>query len=141
MIPMVDDFRQRFTLGNDFVIVADSGQMNKNNVALLRKAGYKYILGAHIKSGSTGIRQWILSLDKKDRVYHEYKRQNGERIIVCYSEKRVKKDAYRRDSGIARLREASKSGHITKQQVNKRGYNKFINYGCCLYWSQQAFLV
>ena len=98
---MVDDFRQRFTLGNDFVVVADSGQMNKNNVALLRKAGYKYILGAHIKSGSTGIRQWILSLDKKDRVCHGYKRQNGERIIVCYSEKRIKKDAYRRDSGIA----------------------------------------
>ena len=68
----------------------------------------------------------ILSLDKKDRVYHEYKRQNGERIIVYYSEKRIKKDAYRRDSGIARLREACKSGHITKQQVNKRGYNKFL---------------
>ena len=57
MIPMVDDFRQRFTLGNDFVVVADSGQMNKNNVALLRKADYKYILGAHFKSGSTGIRR------------------------------------------------------------------------------------
>ncbi len=138
---MVDDFRQRFTLGNDFAVVADSGQMNKNNVALLRKAGYKYILGAHIKSGSISIRQWILSLDKKDRVCHGYKRQNGERIIVCYSEKRVKKDAYRRDSGIARLREACKSGHITKQQVNKRGYNKFINYGSCLHRSQQAFLV
>ena len=138
---MVDDFRQRFMLGNDFVVVADSGQMNKNNVALLRKADYKYILGAHFKSGSTGIRQWILSLDKKDRVCHGYKRQNGERIIVCYSEKRVKKDAYRRDSGITCLREACKSGHITKQQVNKRGYNKFINYGSCLHWSQQAFLV
>ncbi|WP_308580249.1 hypothetical protein [uncultured Prevotella sp.] len=141
MIPMIDDFRQRFTFGDDFVVVADSGQKNKNNVALLRKADYKYILGAHIKSGSTSIRQWILSLDKKDRVCHGYKRQNGERIIVYYSEKRIKKDAYRRDSDIARLREACKSGHITKQQVNKRGYNKFINYGCCLHWSQQAFLV
>ena len=57
MIPMIDDFRQRFTFGDDFVVVADSGQVNKNNVALLRKTDYKYILGAHIKSGSTGIRQ------------------------------------------------------------------------------------
>ena len=54
---MIDNFRQRFTFGDDFVVVADSGQMNKNNVALLRKADYKYILGAHFKSGSTGIRQ------------------------------------------------------------------------------------
>lgn len=100
--------------------------MNKNNVALLQKAGYKYILGVLIKSESTGIKQWILSLEKKDKVYHEYKWQNEERFIVCYSEKRAKKDAYNRDRGIARLREAYKSGYITKQQVNKRGYNKFL---------------
>ena len=53
--------------------MADSGVMNKNNVALLQKAGYKYILGVLIKSESTGIKQWIWSLEKKDKVYHEYK--------------------------------------------------------------------
>ena len=41
IIPMIDDFKQRFTLGDDLVVVADSGLMNKNNVALLQKAGYK----------------------------------------------------------------------------------------------------
>ena len=34
--------------------------------------------------------------------------------------------AYNRDRGIARLRKAYKSGRITKSQVNKRGYNKFL---------------
>lgn len=126
MIPMIDDFKQRFTLGDDFIVVADSGLMNKNNVALLQKAGYRYILGARIKNENKDVKQWILSLDKKDNVYHEIKRQNGERLIVCYSEKRAKKDAYNRDRGIARLRKAYRSGHITKQQVNKRGYNKFL---------------
>ena len=126
MIPMIDDFKQRFTLGGDFVVVADSGLMNRNNVALLQKAGYKYILGARIKNENKDVRQWILSLDKKDNVCNEMRRQNGERIIVSYSEKRAKKDAYNRDRGIARLREAYKSGHITKQQVNRRGYNKFL---------------
>lgn len=33
---------------------------------------------------------------------------------------------YNRDRGVARLRKAYKSGHLTKQQVNKRGYNKFL---------------
>ena len=126
MIPMIDDFKQRFTLGDDFVVVADSGLMNRNNVALLQKAGYKYILGARIKNENKDVRQWILSLDKKDNVCNEMRRQNGERLIVSYSEKRAKKDAYNRDRGIARLREAYKSGHITKQQVNRRGYNKFL---------------
>ena len=126
MIPMIDDFKQRFTLGGDFVVVTDSGLMNRNNVALLQKAGYKYILGARIKNENKDVRQWILSLDKKDNVCNEMRRQNGERLIVSYSEKRAKKDAYNRDRGIARLREAYKSGHITKQQVNRRGYNKFL---------------
>lgn len=126
MIPMIDDFKRRFTLGNDFVVVADSGLMNKNNVALLQEAGYKYILGARIKNEGTSLRQWILSLEKKDKACYEHKRQDGERLIVSYSEKRARKDAYNRDRGIARLRKAYKSGHITKQQVNKRGYNKFL---------------
>lgn len=126
MIPMIDDFKQRFTLGDDFVVVADSGLMNKNNVKLLQQAGYKYILGARIKNESSDVKQWILSLDKGDNVSHELKRSNGERLIVSYSEKRAKKDAYNRARGISRLRKAYKSGHVTKQQVNRRGYNKFL---------------
>ena len=126
MIPMIDDFKQRFTLGDDFVVVADSGLMNRNNVMLLQKAGYRYILGARIKNENKDVKQWILSLDKKDNVCNEIKRQNGERLIVSYSEKRAKKDAYNRNRGIARLRKAYQSGQITKQQVNRRGYNKFL---------------
>lgn len=126
MIPMIDDFKQRFTLGDDFVVVADSGLMNKNNVELLQKAGYKYILGARIKSESAAAKQWILSLEKQDKASYEYKRQNGERLIVSYSDKRAKKDEYNRNRGIDRLRKAYKSGRLTKQQVNRRGYNKFL---------------
>lgn len=100
--------------------------MNRNNVTLLQKAGYRYILGVRIKNENKDVKQRILSLDKKDNVYNEIKRQNGERLIVNYSEKRAKKDAYNRDRGIVRLRKAYRSGHITKQQVNKRGYNKFL---------------
>ena len=32
MIPMIDDFKQRFTLGDYFVVFADSGLMNKKSV-------------------------------------------------------------------------------------------------------------
>ena len=100
--------------------------MNKNNVTLLQEAGYNYILGARIKSESASVKQWILSLEKVDKACYDYKRENGERLIVSYSDKRAKKDAYNRDRGIARLRKAYKTGRITKSQVNKRGYNKFL---------------
>ena len=38
-------------------IIADSGLMNKSNVAMLRQAGYKYILGARIRSERAPIKQ------------------------------------------------------------------------------------
>ena len=44
MLPMDEDFVQRFNL-DDFVVVADSGLMNKTNVSLLESGGYNYILG------------------------------------------------------------------------------------------------
>jgi transposase len=113
MIPMIDDFRQWFTLGDDFVVVADSGLMNRNNVALLQQAGYKYILGARIKSESASIKQWILSLVKEDNACYEYKRKDGEQLIVSYSDKRAKKDVYNRDRVVARLRNTSKSVYLT----------------------------
>ena len=126
MIPMVDDFKQRFNLGNDFVVVADSGLMNAKNVKLLGDAKYKYVIGARIKRESQAIREWILSWEKKDGEFIEYKRDNGERLIVGYSAARAKKDAYNRERGVERLRKACKSGKLTKNQVNKRGYNKFL---------------
>ena len=68
MIPIIDDFVQRFNL-TDFVVVADSGLMSAKNVALLESAGYQYILGARIRSESPTIKDWILSLDKEVNEY------------------------------------------------------------------------
>lgn len=48
MIPIVDDFVRRFKL-DDFVLVADSGLINRKNIDFLKAQGYKYIIGARIK--------------------------------------------------------------------------------------------
>ena len=36
MIPIVDDFVQRFNLGKDFVVKADAGLISTKNIKLLR---------------------------------------------------------------------------------------------------------
>jgi len=124
MLPVVEDFVSRFDL-DDFVIVADSGLMNKQNILLLESCGYKYIIGARIKNETDDIKQWILSLEKNDGKFYE--REKSEvRLIVSYSEKRAKKDRYNRDKGVRRLEKAYKRGKITKENINKRGYNKFL---------------
>ena len=121
MIPIIDDFIQRFNI-KDFVVVADSGLLNKTNVDLLRQAGYKYILGARIKKESADIADWMLAQEKVSGTYHEYTRKNGERLIVGYSEQRARKDAHNREKGIERLRKAYSSRVLTKASINRRGY-------------------
>ena len=124
MLPLIEDFVQRFNL-DDFVVVADSGLMNKTNVSLLESGGYKYILGARIKNESQKTKLWILSLEKRNEEFNELQIDKA-RLIVGYSEKRAKKDKYNREKGVKRLQKAYKSGNINKENINKRGYNKFL---------------
>jgi len=124
MLPIVDDFVQRFDL-EDFIVVADSGLMNKTNILLLESGNYKYIVGARIKNENEEIKQWILSLEKRDGEFNETQKGDS-RLIIGYSENRAKKDKYNREKGVKRLKKAYKSGTITKENINKRGYNKFL---------------
>lgn len=125
MIPVVEEFVRKFSL-DDFVIVADSGLMNQHNISLLEMGGYKYIIGARIKNEDDEIKQWIFSLKKQDGLFHEIGKLPRSRLIVGYSQNRAKKDKYNRDKGVKRLKKAYKRGTITKENINKRGYNKFL---------------
>ena len=125
MLPIIEDFVCKFNL-TDFVIVADSGMINKENIALLEERSYKYILGARIKNESEQITDWILSQNKTDGAFYEYSKSEKSRLIVGYSQKRALKDAHNREKGIRRLEKEYKSGLITKDKINKRGYNKFL---------------
>ena len=125
MIPIVDDFIQRYDI-KDFVLVADSGLMSKKNVELLRTGNYKYVIGARIRGEAKSLREWILSLEKKDGCLYEKTKDDGDRLIVSYTDNRAEKDAFNRQRGVKRLEQTFKSGRITKDKINRRGYNKFL---------------
>ena len=128
MIPVIDDFVQRFRL-TDFIVVADSGLMNAKNVELLESAGYRYILGARIRNEPAKVKDWILAVDRTDGNIAECLRDDGRRLIVSYSDARAKKNAWNRGKGGERLRKAYAKGTLTKENVNRRGYNKFLEIG------------
>lgn len=126
MIPIIDDFVRRFNL-TDFIVVADSGLMSETNVSLLESAGYKYILGARIRSESPKVKKWLLGIGREDGHCVEYVKRPGRRLVVSYSEARARKNARSREKGVARLQKAYAKGTLTKDKVNKRGYNKFLD--------------
>lgn len=123
MIPIIDDFVSRFSL-TDFVIVADSGLMSAKNIRLLRSAGYKYIVGARIKTENSSLREWILSLEKTNGAAYETRKDDGDRLIVSYSANRASNDARNRAKGVSRLEKSYRTGKLTKDKINKRGYHK-----------------
>lgn len=125
MLPVVTEFVRKYEL-EDFIVVADSGLMNNDNIADLEANGYKYIIGAKIKNESRKIQEWILEQPKTDCQMVEYDKGNGQRLLVGYTEDRARKDAYNREKGIRRLEKAYRRGTLTKDNINKRGYNKFL---------------
>lgn len=127
MLPVIEEFVRRYNL-EDFIVVADSGLMTAANIAELESLGYKYIIGARIKSESEDIRNQILSLPKINGKMHEINKGDGRRLLVGYSDDRARKDAYNRcKGGVRRLERLYKRGRLTKESINKRGYNKFLD--------------
>lgn len=124
MLPVVNEFVKKYSL-QDFIVVADSGLMNNDNISELEANGYKYIIGAKIKNESKEVKQWILSQPKIDHKMAEYDKGQS-RLLIGYSEDRARKDAYNRSKGIKRLEKAYARGTLTKENINKRGYNKFL---------------
>ncbi len=125
MLPVIKEFVKRYNL-SDFIVVADSGLMTATNIEELEKLGYKYIIGARIKSTDKRTKDWILSQPKQDKKMVELCYENGRRLLVGYTVDRAKKDDYNRKKGIKRLEKAYKRGQFTKSNLNKKGYNKFL---------------
>ena len=92
MLPVVTEFVRKYEL-EDFIVVADSGLMNNDNIADLEANGYKYIIGAKIRNESRKIQEWILEQPKTDCRMVEYDKGNGQRLLVGYTEDRARKDA------------------------------------------------
>ena len=126
MLPVIREFVARYSL-DDFIVVADSGLMTGANINELEAEGCKYIIGSRIKNEPEDIKRQILSFDKVNGVLHEIDKGGGRRLLIGYSEKRTRKDIHNRDRGILRLEKAYKAGHLNKENINRRGYNKFLD--------------
>lgn len=110
------------------VVVADAAMLSKTVLAELTAIQRQFILGARIKNESASIKQQILekTVEKKEGETWMFERPDGTNLIVGYSEKRARKDAWNRRRGLLRLQKRIQTGRLTKASINNRGYNKFL---------------
>ena len=125
IIPMIRKLADKFGFDKP-IIVADAGLLTKNNISQLEKDGYQYILGARVKNETDAVKQQILSSVWQNGDIRTIKKSDSTRLIVSYTDKRAGKDAFNRKRGLTRLEKRIKSGNLTKENINNRGYNKYL---------------
>jgi transposase len=127
LLPTLEKIQEKYGF-REPVVVADAALLSKDNLAKLAQAKYQFIIGARIKNESDQIKEKLLiqALGMKDGDSITIIKEDQTRLVVTYSDKRAKKDAYNRERGLRKLRQKVKSGRLTKDQINNRGYNRFL---------------
>lgn len=124
-IPFLERFEKKFGLSKP-TVVADAGLLSADNITALQSNGYGFILGARIKNERKQVKNTILNAHFEDGHIHKIVRDDQTILYVSYSEKRAAKDKSNRERGLKRLEKNLRSGKLTKSNINKRGYNKYL---------------
>lgn len=124
LIPVLESFQKKFDIDRP-IIVADAALLSEKNIHALQKSGYHYILGARLKNETDEVKEKALKLKVEENKPRELKSKHG-RLIVSFSSKRAHNDRKNRQKGLKRLEKRVKSGKLTKEHINNRGYNKYL---------------
>ena len=124
-IPLLKRAQEKFGFPSP-IVVADAGLLSRKNIEDLVADGYEYILGARLKNEKTNVKRKVLDLKLTEGEVASIKTDDGLRIVVSFTEKRRKKDAFNRIRGLKRLQDKVASGKVSKKHINNRGYNKYL---------------
>jgi len=124
LIPVLENFQKKFDIGKP-IIVADAALLSQKNIDALRESEYEYILGGRLKNETEAIKTKIIALGVEQGKPKELKSKNG-RLVVSFSSKRAHNDKKNREKGLNRLEKRIRSGKLSKEHINNRGYNKYL---------------
>ena len=131
LIPILNKIQNTYGFKKP-VVIADAALLSKQNLANLAQERYRFIIGARIKNESAEVKIKIMKKSKGMKSGDSFvlKKSDGTRLVVTYSNKRARKDSANRQRGVKKLRQRIRTGRLTKQSINNRGYNKFLTiYG------------
>lgn len=127
LLPVLEKMRNKYKMDNP-IVVADAALLSKMNMKNLAEESYSFIIGARIKNENDDLKKEILQKTSaiKNQQSFVIKKSDGTRLIVTYSDNRKNKDLYKRERGLRKLRNRIRTGRLTKESINNRGYNKFL---------------
>jgi hypothetical protein len=127
LLPVLEGITRRYDFGKP-VVVADAAMLSRVNLDALDEQRYPFIVAARIRNQTTAMQEKILHRTRglKNGQCIVINHGQGRRLVIAYSDRRARKDAYNRERGLRRLRKQIGGGRMTKEHLNNRGYNKFL---------------
>ena len=127
LLPVLERIAKQYAFGRP-IVIADAAMLSNDNLDALDRQRYPFIVAARIRNESQAMQEAILErcAGLRNGQTAEIKHDAGRRLILAYSDKRAKKDAHNRTRGLQRLRKQIQTGRLTKESLNRRGYNKFL---------------
>jgi transposase len=126
---ILDKLNKRFKI-NRLIFVGDCGILSRENIEIINKLGYEYIVGSRIKNKTKKIQDEILSCDgyievkSGDEIFRYKEIAIGEGKLICaYSSEREKRDREERKRLIEKAEKlVEKVGSI----ITRRGALRYI---------------
>jgi transposase len=126
LVPVLQRIAKQYDVGEP-VVIADAAMLSRRNLTMLDRQGYRFIVAARIRNESQSMQGIILERCEglRNGQCVEIEHEHG-RLIVAYSDQRARKDVHNRQRGLRRLRKRIRSGRLSKEHLNNRGYNRFL---------------
>jgi len=112
------------------VFVADSGLLSKDNLAVIEKSENQYIVAARLKNQPESIKKQILdkgSYQQGDQMMlKEIALPGARRLLVNYTEKRAKKDAYDRQKALDKLQKKINKSKNPESFISNTSHRRYL---------------
>lgn len=125
MIPVLEAFKTKYRLKN-LVVVADEELFSDGNITELERMDCQYILEARLQRESLALQSKILKMNIKDEQCKEIVIDPEKKLMINFSQVRAKKEKSNHQRGLEKLERAMKKGRLSKENINHRGYNKYL---------------
>ena len=125
MIPIIEHFVTKHK-PEQLIVVADAGLLSNKNIQALISKQYQYILGARIKNENEVVKNQILAAKLNDKESIVLLRDDGSKLVLSFKKSRAVKDKQNRKKGLERLEKKVSTGKLSKQNINNKGYNKYL---------------
>ena len=129
LIPQIKEFKKKYDI-DKIVFVADAGMMNTDNLNALESENMDYIVGCRLKGLPKTVKDKIIDHSTFTDINEDYKigkfEHNGNKVIVSYSAKRARKDAYDRQKNIEKVKKMISKQTNPKAYLSNFGYKKYL---------------